>query len=167
MQKWSCAGAYPEGAENYNDEGLGEAEEVSAFTYYPVDSSVLNNIVGSVQVRMLPFVAHFPLRGLCHSTSVHHQEVITDLLGANNEDELVVRNAIEEKVTPDKAHPGPKYKRFLGTLTKYANLTAQMLREWGIPKNFPTQPECWRHKITPKLWSVTGGEEIRHLFDYD
>lgn len=43
------------GTENYNDEALGEAEEVSAFTYYPVDSSVLNNIVGSVQVRMLPF----------------------------------------------------------------------------------------------------------------
>ena len=35
--------------------------------------------------------------------SVYHQEVITDLLGVNNEDELVVRNAIEEKVTPDKA----------------------------------------------------------------
>ena len=41
------------GTENYNDEALGE--EVSAFTYYPVDSSVLNNIVGSVQVRMLHF----------------------------------------------------------------------------------------------------------------
>ena len=45
--------------------------------------------------------------------------MITDLLGVNNEDELVVRNAIEEKVTPDKAHchPGPKYKRFSGTLS--------------------------------------------------
>ena len=42
-----------EGTENYNDETLGEAEEVSAYTYYPVDSSVLNNIVGSVQVRMV------------------------------------------------------------------------------------------------------------------
>ena len=38
------------------------------------------------------------------SATSHHQEVITDLLGVNNEDELVVRNAIEEKVIPDKAH---------------------------------------------------------------
>ena len=36
------------------------------------------------------------------STTSHHQEVITDLLGVNNEDELVVRNAIEEKVIPDQ-----------------------------------------------------------------
>lgn len=45
--------------------------------------------------------------------------MITDLLGVNNEDELVVRNAIEEKVTPNKSHchPGPKYKRVSGTLS--------------------------------------------------
>ena len=54
-KKLPCDWAYPEGTENYNDEALGEAEEVSAFTYYPVDSSVLNNIVGSVQVRMLHY----------------------------------------------------------------------------------------------------------------
>ena len=89
-----------EGTENYNDNTLGEAEEVSAYTYYPVDSSVLNNIVGSVQVRMVLKRALL-LRDL--STS-DNQEVITDLLGMNNEDEIVVRNAIEEKVTPDKAH---------------------------------------------------------------
>merc|ERR1712226_1275317 len=77
---------YPEGAilplegrKNGSENTLGEAEEVSTFTYYPVDTSVLNNIVGSVQ------------------------EVITDLLGVtvNNEDELVVRNAIEEKVATE------------------------------------------------------------------
>ena len=87
---------------NYNDETLGEAEEVSAYTYYPVDSSVLNNIVGSVQVRMVlkrALLVIFPW-----GTFSDNQDVITDLLGMNNEDEIVVRNAIEEKVTPDKAH---------------------------------------------------------------
>ena len=60
------------------------------------------------------------------STSSHHQEVITDLLGVNNEDELVVRNAIEEKVTPEKAQYHPDFWAKM-SFTKYA----QTLREVG------------------------------------
>ena len=65
--------------------------------------------------------------------------MITDLLGVNNEDELVVRNAIEEKVTPDKAHchPGPKYKRFSAPSVSDKNLLQNMLISPHITEAYP------------------------------
>ena len=42
------------GLKEENEETFEETEKVPAFPYYPVDSSVLNNIVGSVQARKVP-----------------------------------------------------------------------------------------------------------------
>jgi len=63
---------YPQASTSTGEDGgEGEAKEVATFTYFPVDASVLSNIVGSVQ------------------------EVINNLLG---EEEDTMAQAIEDKV---------------------------------------------------------------------
>ena len=63
-----------EGRKNGSEDTLGEAEEVSTFTYYPVDTSVLNNIVGSVQVRLM----HASHSGSMQLRTIHSLIVIRE-----------------------------------------------------------------------------------------
>ena len=49
------------GLKEENEETFEETEKVPAFPYYPVDSSVLNNIVGSVQAMKVPNIQKDPI----------------------------------------------------------------------------------------------------------